>query len=184
MFEKNAEAPINPHFLFNSMNAIRYMIFENQDVASDLLGKLAELIRYQLNDGITTTSLSDDITQLNHLLELEAMRLEERITITRNFAKLSSPIPIPRSVLLPIIEYIFIKKDIYSVTHNELSLSTEELASGTTLSLKLTQSPKIKKGDLPLDSFLTQLGVSEQCTVSQSFDANTYIMELTFNNEY
>ena len=91
MFEKNAEAPLNPHFLFNSMNAIRYMIFENQDLASDLLGKLAELIRYQLNDGVGNTSVSDDLTQLAHLLDLEALRQEEQITITKQFTKLTSP---------------------------------------------------------------------------------------------
>jgi LytS/YehU family sensor histidine kinase len=184
MFEKNAEAPLNPHFLFNSMNAIRYMIFENQDLASELLGKLAELIRYQLNDGVTNTSFSDDLTQLEHLLELEALRLEERFTLTKHLSKLVSPHPLPCSVLLPLVEYVFIKKDIYSVSHNELIITTKEVGSAVVFTLNLTQSPKIKSGDLPLDNLITQLGMGNICSATQTCDANTYTMELTFNNEY
>lgn len=184
MFEKNAEAPLNPHFLFNSMNAIRYMIFENQDLASDLLGKLAELIRYQLNDGVGNTSVSDDLTQLAHLLDLEALRLEERITITKQFTKLSSPYPLACSLLLPVVEYVFIKKDIYSVSHNELFVSTNETGGALTFTLKLTQTPKIKSGDLPLNELIAKLGLGNVCNATQTCDATTYTMELTFNNEY
>ena len=184
MFEKNAEAPVNPHFLFNSMNAIRYMIFENQDVASDLLGKLAELIRYLLNDGVVKTSISDELVQLSHLIALESLRLEERITVDQDFKKLLSPFPLPRSVLLPIVEYVFIKKDIYSVSHNDLKLKTKESGNNLVFILTLTQQPKIQAGDLTLDQLLIQLGVNEQCNATQTCDANTYTMELTFTNEY
>jgi LytS/YehU family sensor histidine kinase len=184
MFEKNAGAVVNPHFIFNSMNAIRYMIYENQDTASDLLGKLAELMRYQFNDGLTQTSLSHDLIQLSHLLLLESTRLEERITLIETYVTLSKPLNIPRSILLPIVECVLAKKDIYSVNHNDLKITTNEVGKNVVFTLNLTQTPKIKTSNLPLESMLEQLGASEYCTVAQSCDTNTYKMELTFNHEY
>lgn len=183
MFEKNAEALLNPHFLFNSMNAIRYMIFEDQQVASDLLSDLAELIRYQLADGKTNTSLENDLTQLASLIRLEQLRLEERLEVTSNFEILAQPVRFQKSLLLPLVEYIFVEKDIYSVQHNQLSLTCSQQGASTVFILELTQTPKIKAGELNLDRFIQNAALQQEVKLVQSVNTNTYKMELIISNE-
>lgn len=183
MFEKNAEALLNPHFLFNSMNAIRYMIFEDQQVASDLLSDLAELIRYQLADGKTKTSLENDLAQLASLIRLEQLRLEERLEVISKFDILSKPVRFNKSLLLPLVEYIFVEKDIYSVQHNQLSLTCSAQGESTVFILELKQTPKIKAGELNLDRFIQNAELQQEVKLVQSVDTNTYKMELIISNE-
>jgi sensor histidine kinase YesM len=43
------KAQLNPHFLFNSLNVLDYLIHEDQDRASDYVKKLSDVYRYQLS---------------------------------------------------------------------------------------------------------------------------------------
>jgi LytS/YehU family sensor histidine kinase len=74
---------INPHFLFNSINSIFFLIHKNPDKASDSLAKFSELLRYQLyecND--TRISLSKEIDYLENFIELEKLRLNRNVAVT------------------------------------------------------------------------------------------------------
>ena len=65
----------NPHFLFNSINSIFFLIHKNPDMASDSLAKFSELLRYQLyecNDPQIT--LDREIVYLENFIELEKLR--------------------------------------------------------------------------------------------------------------
>lgn len=72
---KLLENQINPHFLFNMLNNANIMIKKDPDVALHIIGKLEEMLRYQL-DGSTQEKvyLTDDIAFLNDLLEMEKTR--------------------------------------------------------------------------------------------------------------
>lgn len=65
----------NPHFLFNSINSIFFLIHKNPDMASASLAKFSELLRHQLyecNDQLI--SLSKEIGYLENFIELEKLR--------------------------------------------------------------------------------------------------------------
>jgi two-component system LytT family sensor kinase len=65
----------NPHFLFNSINSIFFLIHKNPDKASASLAKFSELLRYQLyecNDH--QIPLEKEITYLENFIELEKLR--------------------------------------------------------------------------------------------------------------
>ncbi len=184
MFENNAQAPLNPHFLFNSMNAIRYMIFENQDQASELLSNLAELIRYQLADGKTKTNIENELVQVEHLLSLEQLRLEERLDVTLDINLPAKPYRLKQTLILPLLEYVFIEKDIYGVLHNQLTIKCAESNDQCIITISLTQSPKIKPGKLEFTELLTKLNASDVCEINQTLTENCYNMELIINNDY
>ena len=73
----------NPHFLFNTINSIFFLIHKNPDMASNSLAKFSELLRYQLyecND--PQIPLSREIAYLENFIELERLRQNNNTTIT------------------------------------------------------------------------------------------------------
>lgn len=73
----------NPHFLFNSINSIFFLIHKNPDKASASLAKFSELLRYQLyecNDH--QIPLSKEITYLENFVELEKLRQNKNFKVT------------------------------------------------------------------------------------------------------
>ena len=72
---KLLENQINPHFLFNMLNNANIMIHEDPDLASHIILKLEDMLRYQVNDSAKErVCLSEDIAFLTDYLELEKTR--------------------------------------------------------------------------------------------------------------
>ncbi len=69
-------AQMNPHFIFNSLNTIRYFVLNDEnEKASDYLGKFARLLRMVLqNSRENTISLSEELDALRLYMEIEARR--------------------------------------------------------------------------------------------------------------
>jgi sensor histidine kinase YesM len=73
----------NPHFLFNSINSIFFLIHKNPDMASASLAKFSELLRYQLyecND--QQIPLGKEISYLENFIELERLRQNNNVHVT------------------------------------------------------------------------------------------------------
>ncbi|MDN5286947.1 MAG: sensor histidine kinase [Mucilaginibacter sp.] len=76
----------NPHFLFNSINSIFFLIHKNPDMASASLAKFSELLRYQLyecND--QQIPLGKEITYLENFIELEKLRQNNNVHVSFEF---------------------------------------------------------------------------------------------------
>jgi len=73
----------NPHFLFNTINSIFFLIHKNPDMASASLAKFSELLRYQLyecND--KQILLSKEIAYLENSIELEKLRQNDNVEVS------------------------------------------------------------------------------------------------------
>ena len=81
---KALKAQMDPHFIFNALNSIQeYIVMNQKDLASDYLGKFADLMRkYLHNSGKGAISLLEEVSCLNIYLELEQVRFEETLTYT------------------------------------------------------------------------------------------------------
>ncbi|SFC75461.1 histidine kinase [Pseudoalteromonas denitrificans] len=178
MFNKQPDSALNPHFIFNSMNAIRYTIFEDQEKASELLSELAHLLRYKLSDGKIATSIAEELSHITQYLSLEKLRLEERINITLKGTEIGNDFKLPCSILLPIVEKLLHEKDVYSVFENTLSLVCTKIDSGLLFSLCLEQSPKLKQGNINFSNELTPLDGIVKYQLNQELTPNSYKMEL------
>lgn len=72
---KLLENQINPHFLFNMLNNANIMIRKDPDMALHIIGRLEEMLHYQINDSSREkVSLNEEIVFLNGFLELEKTR--------------------------------------------------------------------------------------------------------------
>ena len=96
---------INPHFLFNSLNTIRGMIYEDKDKSAELVTKLSTLFRYNLStDTKAHTSLGAELKICEHYLAIEEIRLGDRLKVNFSVSKESESAKIPTMCLLTLIE--------------------------------------------------------------------------------
>lgn len=96
---------INPHFLFNSLNTIRGMIYEDEDKAAELVTQLSTLFRYNLStDTKAYTTLGKELEVCQHYLAIEDIRLGDRLHIDMNISSDSINAKIPTMGLLTIVE--------------------------------------------------------------------------------
>lgn len=101
---KHLKRQINPHFLFNMLNNANVLIKKNPEEASQLLFKLEDLLRYQINDSSKDkVELSSDIHFLNDFLNLEKIRRDKfEYTISKegNINKIT----LPPLLFIPFVE--------------------------------------------------------------------------------
>ncbi|WP_342084003.1 sensor histidine kinase [Dyadobacter sp. OTU695] len=77
----NLFAQLNPHFLFNSLNIIKSLIYTNPGSAGRGIDLLSELLRSGLYSGTSMPiSLKEEMELVKDYLELEQLRMEERLS--------------------------------------------------------------------------------------------------------
>lgn len=96
---------LNPHFLFNSLNSIRALIFEDQGKAAHTLTQLSELFRVHLQANLKpTSSLQDEWQIAKRYLEIEQVRLEDRLKLSLQFDDSLWQNELPTLTLLTLVE--------------------------------------------------------------------------------
>ncbi len=99
---------MNPHFLFNSLNSLEYLIVANDEQkATQYLSKFSKLLRMILSHSREEAiSLEEELTALNYYLEIEATRLGEDFTYRLEVASSidTASVMIPPLLLQPFVE--------------------------------------------------------------------------------
>jgi hypothetical protein len=105
---ENFRSQMNPHFIFNALNSIQeYIILNRKDLASDYLGKFADLIRAYLNHSTKgKITLQEEIDCLEMYLELEKLRFEDKLQYAIRISGDIAPdeIDIPTMIIQPYVE--------------------------------------------------------------------------------
>lgn len=105
---KALRAQMNPHFLFNSLNAIKYYVLkENKEKASNYLTDFSRLIRLVLNHSSKQLiSLREELESLELYIKIERLRFEEKFdyAIHSDEKILLDEIMIPPLMLQPYVE--------------------------------------------------------------------------------
>lgn len=94
---------VNPHFLFNALNTISCVYREDGEKARELLIRLANYFRYNLDGSLDMVPLSDEINHVKDYLELEKGRFEEKLIITYQIPAVLT-IKVPPLIIQPIVE--------------------------------------------------------------------------------
>ena len=96
---------LSPHFLFNTFNSIRALIYEDQDKAADTVTELAELFRTHLQAHLRVkSSLNEEWQVTEQYLGIEQIRLEERLSVNRIIDQRLWQQQLPTLTLLTLIE--------------------------------------------------------------------------------
>ncbi|HJV93454.1 MAG TPA: histidine kinase [Azonexus sp.] len=97
-------ARIRPHFLFNSLNAVLSLIRARPQQAEEALESLSDLFRAAMRDPGELVSLADEIALGRQYLDLERLRLGERLAVDWQIGAVPLDLPIPPLMLQPLLE--------------------------------------------------------------------------------
>jgi len=97
---------VNPHFLFNTLNAISSLIVEDRSTAArTMLARLGDYFRATLEgNGAQLVLLADEITLTEQYLEIEKIRLGDRLNVELDVAAHALPARVPHLLLQPLVE--------------------------------------------------------------------------------
>jgi hypothetical protein len=98
-------AQLNPHFFFNCLNSLRHLIVTQPARAELMLNNLAELLRYSLSsDRAETVPLADELRIVDEYLNLERVRLDERLNVERRIAPEAARAQVPPMLVQMLVE--------------------------------------------------------------------------------
>lgn len=97
-------AQINPHFLFNALTTIGYLIQSAPDKAFTTLMRLTQLLRGVLRSTGEFSRLGEELKLIESYLEIESARFEERLQIDIEVSAQLREIRVPSLILQPLVE--------------------------------------------------------------------------------
>jgi len=97
---------LQPHFLFNTLNAISTLVLDNQPrIATQMIARLADLLRRTLESpDVHQVSLKEEIAVTKEYLALEKVRFGPRLTVTFEIDPGTQDALVPRFLLQPLVE--------------------------------------------------------------------------------
>jgi len=141
---------LNPHFLFNTLNAISTLILDNQNrTANQTVMRLSEFLRYTLDqDPMKKVTLRQEIEAMNLYLTTEKLRFGDRLKLEYAVEDTALEALVPSLLLQPLIENA-VK---YAVSPSEQggTIRVEGRARGNMLELAVADDgPGLNTGAAP-----------------------------------
>lgn len=144
---------LNPHFLFNTLNAISTLILDkNTSVANEMVSKLSNFLRYSLDkDPMQKVDLDHEINTMKLYLEIEQVRFDDRLKVEISVSEEAAKALVPSLILQPLVENsikyaIATRIDGGTITINAKKyvgdLLLEVIDDGPGLDLKPGEAPK------------------------------------------
>ena len=97
---------LNPHFLFNTLNAISTLILEREtESANRMVTRLSSFLRHSLdNDPMQKVTLEQELAALKLYLDIEKVRFEDRLALELDIPDEAANAQIPSLLLQPLVE--------------------------------------------------------------------------------
>ena len=105
---KFLKSQINPHFLFNSLNSVYFLIDKSNKDARKSLHKFSEMLRYQLYEcGGEKIEIEKEIRYLADYVDLQRLRKDEHYSVQFDCANDVNGFSIEPLLLIPFVENSF-----------------------------------------------------------------------------
>lgn len=99
------QSKINPHFLYNALNAIADLSLVDGRKARDMTLALSDMFRYSINyKGGNYSSLTEEVSMADTYLKIEKVRFEDRLSYELTMQEQAGNYLVPRFLLQPLVE--------------------------------------------------------------------------------
>jgi len=134
--EKEAEviafqSQINPHFLYNTLDSIRWMAVKNKDYAvGEQIEALSDIFRHVLNKGKDMTTIKEELDHLNNYIFIQRSRYGDRIFVDIQVDESLMEYITPKLILQPLVENSFQHGLECKVGGGKIQIQIEKLENG------------------------------------------------------
>jgi LytS/YehU family sensor histidine kinase len=102
---ENLEAKLQPHFLFNALNAIAALIRKDPPAAAAMVGQLSELLRAALSaEAGREVTLAGELRLLDQYVAIQRTRFPDRLSFSVHAAPETLAAFVPQMILQPLVE--------------------------------------------------------------------------------
>ena len=98
------ESQFNPHFLFNTLESIRYLVKFNPKVADKTVVNLSKLLRYSIQNTVDTVRFKEEFDFVKRYIEIMKVRFGERLEFNDNISYEVKEVSVPKMIVQPIVE--------------------------------------------------------------------------------
>lgn len=183
------KAQINPHFLFNTLNNLYYLAFNQSPNTTEVIAKLSTMMRYMLYDSNhPRVPLDKEIEYIENYISLEKLRLNAEVPINFEVQGNTAGVTIVPLVLITFLENAF-KHGVSNSTKGSwinVRLDVQNSTCHYTVSnSKITESGKTvpEKSGIGLQNVKRRLDLSypKNYQLEVTEDENTYFVDLKLN---
>lgn len=122
------QAQIEPHFLFNTLSSLQYLIESDTDKAKIMLTSLINYLRYalpQIRENQAISTVGKEMDNIKSYLDIMQIRMGERLVYEINIPDLIRQLNFPAMVLQPVVENAIKYGIEESITGGKITLSGE-----------------------------------------------------------
>jgi LytS/YehU family sensor histidine kinase len=99
------EMELQPHFLFNTLNAVSALVHKAPDTAELMIARLGDLLRLTLgSSGRQEVTLQEELELLDRYLQIEQTRFRDRLHVRMAIEPAALSARVPRLLLQPLVE--------------------------------------------------------------------------------
>jgi two-component system, LytTR family, sensor kinase len=132
------QAQINPHFLFNALNTLYGTIDRTSQEARRMVLNLADIFRYFLQGDRVTIQLSEELRIVEAYLEIEKLRLGDRLETELSVSEAARAAMIPILSIQPLVENAVKHGISAKAGHGRVSVTVRTTDSGLCISVEDT----------------------------------------------
>jgi two-component system, LytTR family, sensor kinase len=151
---------LNPHFLFNSLNAVSTLVLDDKPpAATRMLAQIGEYLRTILDgEAVAETALSEEIAFSEQYLAIEQTRLGSRLRVDMAISPETLDALVPSMLLQPLIENA-VRHGVAPVLAGG-TVRIESRLEGTQLMVRVRNSGPEKSRSAPLHESANGIGIS------------------------
>ncbi len=184
---------INPHLMFNVLNHIHILMQHNVELASTVLLKFSDILRYQLYESNQKkVFLHQEIQYLQDLVAIEQIRWQEELTVTCLWEIESRQLEIAPLLLVPLVENAF--KHVSRLPHQQGYVQIHCTEHGGLLSLAIensyndTYKREKQQGGIGLANVTERLKIqypeNHSFQLNQEKDQFTVVLQINLNDPH
>ena len=102
---KYMQSQINPHFLYNTLDSIRWMaVLEKQDAIAEQIEALADVFRHALSRGKDVVTLAEEVEHLRNYIMIQKKRFSDRLDFDISVQENLKDCQVLKLILQPLVE--------------------------------------------------------------------------------
>jgi two-component system, sensor histidine kinase YesM len=135
------QAQINPHFLLNTLNSIKWLaVLEKKDNIAELIASLGRLMEMSLFRGQEDIPFHEELKNVESYIELQKNRYDHMFSITYDVDEEINQCSCPRLLLQPIVENAIIHGLAAADGACELKITGKNMDGGKTVCISVYDS--------------------------------------------